>query len=186
MSNIKRDSITLNTSKNEWALTGADLLKEENQGFLDEVCSLGEGKGIPFTFKKDEVITFDPFEETILVKRTVTFRDEDYAVLNVLAESNFRRTIEIPLSIFRRIPALEEDRKKLFDKFPLSEELAQGQLGDLGRIKILAGSTIEVSGVFMMLRQTFTRDANGRFTRDSEEVVKTKGEYLTCYQVKTL
>lgn len=182
MSYIKIDSISLNSSKGEWVFTGADLAKEENQAFLDDISSLGEGKGIPFTFKKGEVCTVPSWDDVIIVKRIVTFHKEEYPVLSMYVESNFRGNIEIPLSIFRRVPAFESDQKLLFEKFPLSEQLASSQLGDLGRIKVLVGTKFTVAGELKLLRQTFTQTPQG-YVRDDEETVRTKNLLITCYQV---
>ena len=181
MAITKFDSLSINSSKGEWALKGVDLLKEENSAYLAEIQSLGEGKGIPFSFKEGEVITFPAFEEMGFVKRTVTFKEKDYAVLSVLAESNFRKDIEVPLSIFRRLPAFDEDRKVLFDKAPLTEELLQSQLGDLGRAKLLAGTKVKIAKEYRFLRQTFSSTPQG-FVRDGEETIKAKGEYVVCYK----
>lgn len=182
MSNIKINSISLNSSKGEWAYTGSELIKEENKAFLDEVVSLGEGKGIPFTFKKGEVCTVPSWDDVIIIKRIVSFHNQEYPVLSMYVESNFRGDIEVPLSIFRRVPAFESDQKLLFEKFPLSEQLASSQLGDLGRIKVLVGTKFTVAGELKLLRQTFTQTPQG-YVRDDEETVRTKGLTVTCYQV---
>ena len=182
MATAKFNNVSVNNSKGEWVLTGADLLKEENSAYLEEIQSLGEGKGVPFSFKENEVITFPKFEEMGFIKRIVTFKEKDYPVLSILAESNFRKEVEIPLSIFRRNPAFDEDRKVLFDKAPLTEELLQSQLGDLGRAKILSEKKVKISKEYIFLRQTFTATPKG-FVRDGEEVIKTKGEKITCYKV---
>lgn len=183
MSNIKINSISLNSSKNEWALTGADLMKDENKAFYDEVVSLGEGKGIPFAFKDNETVTFPPFEEMIFVKRMTEFHGKEYALLYVYGVSDLRNDVEVPLSIFRRVPGIEADRIAFFSKSALTEQLAQSQLGDLGRARILSSNRVKVDPGKKYLRQTFTVTPQGT-TRDSEEIIRKKGETLTCYKVE--
>ena len=182
MSNVKINSISINASKHEWALTGAQLVEDSNKAFYEEIVSLGEGKGIAFAFKANEHVTFPKFEEMIFVKRTTTFHGKEYALLYVYGSSDFRGDVEVPLSIFRRVPGLEEDQAAFFKDSPLTEQLAQSQLGDLGRARILSDHTIVVDEGKKYLRQTFTTTPQST-TRDSEEIIRKKKETLTCYRV---
>lgn len=184
MATIAISTLNLNTTANEWALTGADLLKEENVTFLEELQACGDGKGDMLRLKAGEQLSFDPFEETIFVKRMVTFREKDYPTLAIVAHSSFQGDIELPMSYFRRLPAFEEDRAKLYDGHPLTERLAQASIGDLGRARLLIqSSTVTVETVTKLFRQTFTT-SGGKSVRDDEDTVRKKGETITCYQVK--
>lgn len=183
MANITVTSLNLNASKNEWSMSGADLLKDENLQYLEELQECGDGKGDMLRLKETEVLTFDPFEETTFIKRVVLFRGKEYPTLSIIAHSNFQQDIELPMSYFRRLPAFEEDKLKMYEGHPITERLAQASIGDFGRARILIErKSVKIDKILKLLKQTFT-SVGGTSKRDDEAIVREKGETITIYQV---
>ena len=85
---------------------------------------LGEGKGLIFTFREDEVVHFPKPEECYPIPK----KFGDTIVLYITGYSESRqRMVDIPAATFRRIPATEEEIDDFYDpsKHPLNVELAE-------------------------------------------------------------
>ena len=166
-----------------------DILKfkEENPNAeteWDDLFAIGEGKGIPFEFKEGEMITFRPYEENDLIVRISKLNGKEYKLLSVIAESNIRGEVEVPLSIFRRIPALEEDRQRLVRDYSLTENLLQNNLSDLGRLSILGGHTVQICSVLQLAKVMF-KSTNGVISRVDVAALDPKDrKTMNFYQAK--
>lgn len=142
---------------------------------LDELQSIGQGKGLPFEFVDGEVITFDKFEDCVIVVRHSEFQGKIYSMLSVIADSNKRgKDLEVPMAIFRRVPALQEEYDWLVNDSPLNERLTRSTLSDLNRLFTLAGHKLSVNGSKYCAKQFSV--INGKRTRLSREVVSELSE----------
>lgn len=129
---------------------------------LDELQSMGQGKGLPFEFLDGEEITFDKFEECVIVVRHSELDGKKYPMLSVVADSNKRgKDLEIPLSIFRRVPILPEEREWLLKESPLNEKMIRNSLGDLARLMLVAGAKLVINEMKKCAKQAF-ETVNGK------------------------
>lgn len=154
---------------------------------LDELMSIGQGKGLAFEFITGEIITFDKFEDSVIAVRYSELNGKKYPMLSVVADSSIRgKDLEIPLSIFRRVPALEEDRATLVKDCPLNEKLMRSSLSDLKRLEELAGKKLSVDKALRLAKVTF-KVVNGKNVRvDVASLPEEERQLMSFYQVHTL
>ena len=156
-------------SANEKIYNIGDLLKEQEAhksdlefvSALEDLQEIGKNKGIIYTPSEGETITFDPFEESVIVVRANEYDGRTIFQLNVLATSSEIGDVEVCIAMFRRKPGLEEDTKKLM-KNKLNAMLLQNFIGDLKRLEILAGKKILIKKDERWPRQEFAKGKDGK------------------------
>ena len=154
---------------------------------LDELQAVGQGKGLPFEFVDGEVITFDKFEESVIVVRHSELNGKTYSMLSVVADSNKRgKDLEVPIAIFRRVPELPEEREWLVKDSALNERLIRNTLGDLSRLLLLAGHKLSVKEMKRCAKPDF-EVVNGKRVRVKAEDIaalpEDKRKRFWCYRV---
>lgn len=160
----------------------ANAISLSNQDALKALETIGQNKGLAFSFKDDEVITFPSIEEAaVSVKQWKDKSGKTQRNLTGLAHSDLRGQFEVPLAAFRRVP-IEEERAELYNEDNvLGETLAQSNLSDIERYKLLCGKTIRVTVVKLHSRE---------FEWDSEKkewkIVEGKLNNLTCFRFEDI
>ena len=154
---------------------------------LDELYAIGQGKGLPFEFVPGEVITFDKFEECVIVVRHSELNDKIYSMLSVICDSDKRgNDLEVPLSIFRRVPELAEDRSWLIEESPLNEKMLRQNMSDLANLAMLAGGKLSIDSSKRVAKAAF-RTENGKIVRLKEKDILAlpveDRKMFTCYKV---
>lgn len=192
MSNVSRRLQAVAVKEGESVFNIGQLLAEkeankDNTEFtskLDELMSIGQGKGIAFEFVTGEVITFDSFEDSVIVVRYTELNGKKYAMLSVVADSSVRgKDLEIPISIFRRVPALVEDRATVVKDHSLNEKLMRSSLSDLKRLEELAGKKLSVDNALYLAKVSF-KNVNGRNVRvDVKSLPEEERDKMYFYQV---
>ena len=157
---------------------------------LDELYAIGQGKGLPFEFLDGEVITFDKFDQCVIVVRHSELNGKTYSMLSVVADSDKRgKDLEIPLSIFRRVPELSEERAWLVEASPLNERMLRQNLSDLSRLLMLAGNKLSIDSSRKVARADF-RTENGKTVRLKEKDILAlpveDRKKFTCYKIHML
>ena len=184
MANVKIDNLAL--KKGEYAMVVGDILAAKAKGSseFDDLFAIGEGKGVPFEFKVKEEIQFSKFEEAPIIVRISKLNGKEYKLLSTIATSNLRGEIEVPMSIFRRVPALPEDLQKLIEGHPLTEELLQNNLGDFARFQMVSGHKILVTNALKLTKITF-KTVNGKAERvDASKIPVEERKPMNFYQVR--
>jgi len=185
MGHIK-DNIVLGTNEKLYVMKDilASMASDNPSDEVSELFGIGEGKGIPFEFKENETISFDKFEDLPLIVRVVKIGSKEYKVLSTEGNSNLRGDIEVPLAIFRRTPALQEDVEKLVNKYPLSETLLTNSMGDITRMQLLSSKKILIEHVLYLPKITFV-SVNGKVEKeDTTQIPPEKRKTMRFYQVK--
>lgn len=192
MSNVSKRLASVALKEGEKAYSIGTLLAEkeanssnpEFTSVLDELMGIGQGKGIAFEFASGEIITFDKFEESAIIVRNAELNGKTYPILSVIADSSIRgNDLEIPLSIFRRVPALMEDRIRLVAEHPLTEKLLRNSMGDLMRLRELSGHRVSIDSAMSLAKTTF-KIVNGKNTRvDVAALPENERQTMTFYQV---
>ena len=124
-------------------------------------AKLGEGKGLSFSFRKNEVVWFPKVEDCFPFFKE--FNGTDVMYVGAYSETR-KRFVEIPISTFRRIPAGDGEIDGFFDEDvrPLNCELAQMST-DLQRLKRLCEvHTIVCTDLYSAHARVFERDADGK------------------------
>lgn len=185
--NVKIQNVALKPG--EAMITIGNLLAKKEAGEateFEDIFTIGEGKGVPFEFKESEEITFDKIEELLLVVRVSRLNGKDYKMLSILGMSNLRGQVEVPVSIFRRVPALAKDRDLLVENFPLTEKFLQNNLSDFARVLSLAGMKILICKVLNLAKVLF-RTVNGKIERvDVEALPEEERKLMRFYQIQSL
>ena len=116
--------------------------------------------------------------------RYAELNGKKYPMLSVLADSSIRgKDLEIPLSIFRRVPALVEDRTLLVKDHPLNEKLLRASLGDLKRLEELSGKKLSVDTPMYLAKVSF-KNVNGKNVRvDVKALPEEQRDKMWFYQV---
>lgn len=171
MGNTKHTPKSIMLSANEVAYTVADLLTKVKESDAEAIAALeniqevGRNKGVIYTPKSGSVITFDKYEDSVIVVRASTFNDNLILQLNVIAVDAVIGDVELPIAIFRRKPALKEDLEALM-KNKFTAQLLQNYIGDLKRLEMLSGKSWKVS-ISIYARRKFVKDPKtGRMKED--------------------
>ena len=184
MANVKIDNLAL--KKGEYAMMVGDILTAKANGSseFDDLFAIGEGKGIPFEFKENEEIVFSKFEQAPIIVRISKLNGKEYKLLSTIAASNLRGDIEIPMSIFRRVPAFPEDLQKLIEGHTLTEELLQNNIGDFTRLQTVSGHKVCVIKALKLTKVTF-KTVGGKVERvDVSKLPAEERKTMNFYQVK--
>lgn len=155
------------------------MVSLSNEAALKELESIGQNKGLAFSFKEDEIITFPSLAEgAVAPKQWKDKAKKTQRSLMGLCHSTQRGGIfEVPLAAFRRVP-IESERVDLYEGNALGEMLAQSNLSDIDRYKLLCGKTIKVTSVEKLHSPHFDWDSEkGEWTRHPEKV-----DDLTCFK----
>lgn len=151
---------------------------------LDELYTIGQGKGLPFEFVDGEVITFDKFEESVIVVRHSELNGKIYSMLSVIADSNKRgKDLEVPMAIFRRVPELPEERNWLTNDSSLNEKMLRASMSDLARLFLLAGNKISVDEAKKCAKRDFETVNGKRVVVDVASLPDEKRKKFYCYRV---
>lgn len=126
--------------------------------------TLGEGRGLAFTFRKDEEIIFPREDEAFpFIKE---FRGTKLLYIAGYSVQR-KRFVEIPISMFRKIPAGEGELDAFYneDVRPLNCELAM-MATDLQRfIKLCQVGAIRCEELFDAHQPVFETDSEGKVHR---------------------
>ena len=167
----------------ELSVSGIKTFTKEEILKDPDLLSLGENRGIPFSFIEGEILTMPEIMKYTV--RTYTLRGETRKSLQFLALSNLRDVIEVPVSIFCRVPSLESERAQLFvEENALGKKLAE-QMPDIRRADVLcAKKTVTVfKRVPLHQDSWYTDDAGIRHrVPDSEDLPNRR--ILWCYMFK--
>ena len=129
-----------------------------------KLAKIGEGRGLAFSFRQDEEILFPTEEEAFPF--TKEFRGTD--ILYIAGYSVQRgRIVEIPVSVFRRIPSGDGELDAFYDESirPLNCELAM-MSNDLQRfIKLCQIGAIKCNELFSAHQPVFETDSEGKLHR---------------------
>lgn len=184
MANVNKQMLALKEGEKVFNIGELLKLKDQGDAEIDELFALGEGKGLPFEFKEGEIVEFPKFEECDLIVRISKLNGKEYKLLSTIATSNMRGEIEVPISIFRRTPAIEADRKRLVEGSALTEQLLQNNLSDIARLQIVSSKSLIVSAALRMAKVMF-KLVSGRTERvDVESLPETERKSMLFYQVK--
>ena len=155
-------------------------LSDENA--LKQFESVGQNKGLVFSFKEGEIITFPSAEDACVSPKS--WKDKSGKTqrsLNCMAHSDLRGQFDFPIAALRRVP-IEEDRARLFgDDNTMGESLAQSNLSDLERYRSLLGKTIRVSEVLKLRTPEFEWSAEKGW-----EVIPDKFGSITCFKFEVV
>ena len=122
---------------------------------------LGEGRGLSFSFRKDEILVFPKVEECWPFFKE--FRGTDVMYVGAYSETR-HRFVEVPISTFRRIPAGDGELDAFFDESVRSFNCELAQYGtDLQRLKKLCETgAIQCTDLFDAHVHVFEADADGK------------------------
>ena len=158
---INRSEISFtkeNQIRNNKGMSLADAMKNA------KIAKLGEGRGLAFSFRKEEVILFPKKEEAFpFVKE---FRGNEVLYISGYSDQR-KRFVEIPLSTFRRIPSGEGELDSFYDESvrPLNCELAMMST-DLQRfVKLCEIGCIKCDDLLEAHQPVFETDAEGKAHR---------------------
>jgi hypothetical protein len=171
MANTKHTVRSVVLSANESAYVVGDLLREKEEhkedlefvSALNDLQEIGRGKGIIYSPSEGEKITFDSYEESVIIVRTSSYEGRTIHQLNVLVKSSLVGDTELALAIFRRKPGLKDNLDELL-KNKLAFQLLQNYIGDLKRLEMLAGKTWLVKKEHRWPRREFARGKDGKVT----------------------
>lgn len=166
------DFTTITNANAKKRMSYADAIKNA------AMRSLGEGKGIGFSFLEGEVIVFPALDQAF--PWTKEFSKQE--ILYITGYSMLRkRFLDIPLATFRRRPAGEGEAEEFFDNSlrPLTCELAECGY-DLDRFRVLCTvRAIKCDSVIRTYHQpVFEKHDDGTYTRK-------EGEFrpMTCFSI---
>jgi len=158
---INRSTITF--SKENQVRNNESLSLDEAKKRAD-IAKLGEGRGLAFSFRKDEIIMLPKENEVFPFFKK--FRDTK--VMYIAGYSELRkRFVEIPIPTFRRIPSGEGEVDAFYDESvrPLNCELAM-MSNDLQRlIKLCEVGIIKCDEIFSAHQPVFETDSDGNTHR---------------------
>lgn len=154
-----------NQVRNNKGMSLADALKNA------KISKLGEGRGLAFSFRKDEEIIFPSKEEAFPF--TKEFRNTEVLYISGFAVQR-NRFVEIPLSTFRRIPSGDGELDSFYDESvrPLNCELAMMST-DLQRfVKLCEVGSIKCDEIFDAHQPVFEQDAETKEWHRTERLRK--------------
>lgn len=159
------------------------MVSLSNEEELAKLEQIGQNKGLAFSFRDEETITFPPLADAaVSVKTWKDKAKKTQSSLYGMAHSTVRGgQFDVPLAAFRRVP-IEEERAQLYDEDNiLGETLAQSNLSDIERYRLLAGKTIKVT-VVKLHSPVFEWD------KDSGEWKRVEGQLnpLTCFKFEDI
>jgi hypothetical protein len=94
-------------------------------------------KGVPFSFFNGEIINLPKKNDVRIWGRTTRIGKKHFPMLYTAVHSNRRGWIEVPISIFRRVPSLKEEIEVLSQDNEIGISLIP-QMPDIKRIEILS------------------------------------------------
>ena len=147
-----------NQIRNNRGLSFADAMKDSR------MKSLGEGKGISFSFIEKERVIFPTLEEAF--PYTKKFRETELLYITGYSERR-NRFIEIPISSFRKRPVGEDELTSFYDEDvrPLNCRLAEAST-DLDRFRILCEvGEIQCDEILDLHAWIFETDNDGKVHR---------------------
>ena len=157
--------------RNEINFTQANQVSNANramsfaQALKDKVLStLGEGRGLSFTFIEGEQIIFPRLEEAFPFTRK--FRDQEILYISGFSTKR-NRFVAIPLATFRKRPVGEGELNEFYseEERPLNCRLAEAST-DLDRFRILCEvGTIECTKIHSYNAWIFEQDSDGNVHR---------------------
>jgi hypothetical protein len=150
---------------------------------LAKLEHIGQNKGLAFSFREGETIVFPPLSDACVSSKTWKDKTKkSQTSLYGMAHSDARGgQFDVPLAAFRRVP-IESEREDLYEDNSLGEMLAQSNLSDIDRYKLLCGKTIRVVSVEKLHSPHFDWDAEkGEWARHPEKV-----DNLTCFKFEDI
>lgn len=106
---MDRGTITFSKANQTHGQTGVSIADAQKNA---KYSKLGENKGLHFKFKEGETVYFPKPDECLLVPKKIGTQD----VLHIPAFSPKRnRFVQIPLSMFRRVPVYDEEVDSFFN-----------------------------------------------------------------------
>lgn len=158
------------------------MVSLSNEAELAKLELIGQNKGLAFSFRDEEIIEFPALADAaVSVKTWKDKAKKTQSSLYGMAHSAVRGQFDVPLAAFRRVP-IEEERAQLYDEDNvLGETLAQSNLSDIERYKLLVGKTIKVT-VVKLHSPVFEWD------KDKGEWSRVEGELnsLTCFKFEDI
>lgn len=169
-------------SNGSWTMKKG-MVSLSNEAELAKFEHIGQNKGLAFSFRDEEIIEFPKIDEAaVSVKTWKDKAKKTQSSLYGMASSDVRGgQFDVPLAAFRRVP-IEDEREQLYDEDNvLGETLAQSNLSDIERYKLLCGKTIKVT-VVKLHSPVFEWD------KDAGEWKRVEGQFhdLTCFKFKDI
>lgn len=124
----------IDNTRFEISFNFADLLA--NPEAYSDWSEIGD-KGVPFSFFNGEIINLPKRENVRIWGRTTKIGKKRFPMLYTAVNSNRRGWIEVPISIFRRVPSLKEEIEILSQDNEIGVSLIP-QMPDVKRIDILS------------------------------------------------
>lgn len=130
---------------------------------------VGQNKGLYFKFRENEIIDFPEVKECYIINKPYLGKPVLYIPGYSLTR---KRMVEIPLAIFRRIPAVESESDVLFDPEVNSLTTELAELGiDLQRArKLCEVGQIKCRQIFPGHKAVLEKDDKGNWKRVADKV----------------
>jgi hypothetical protein len=155
---------------------------KENPELAAEWSEVGD-KGIPFAWYNNELFELPKPEEIRVWGREVKINKKSYKMLFTCLISDHQGAVEVPISIFRRIPALPEEIAVLKEGNEIGMPLLN-QMPDLKRFELLVSlvgnQTVQVTSVTLH-RNGWDAD-NNKPILDSADKEEKDRHQLVCYR----
>lgn len=156
-------------------------LAENAQQFSD--WSDTGDRGIPFEFFDNEIICLPKHDDIRVWGRTEIISKKPYKMLYTSIESDRQGFVEVPLSIFRRIPALKEEIELLKQDNVLGAPLLS-KMPDIKRLELLsqlAGENPIVVREVLLHRNGWDSD-NNKPIRDDASKPENERWHIVCHR----
>lgn len=154
-------------------------------GLLEEMESdktyneIGLNKGLFFSFRKEEVIHFPEAKKCYIICKP--YGGKPVLYIPGFSE-NRKRMVDIPLAIFRRIPAVDEEVDAVFSsEHPITTELAELST-DLQRAKRLCELGSVQCGEIVLGHKAHLEKVNGEWKRIEDKLDKQKFFIVEKYE----
>lgn len=169
-----------NNVRHEVMFTLNELMS--NPELAAEWAEVGD-KGAPFAWFEGEQFTLPAEEDIRIWGRTQKINKKPYKILYTCLLSDRQGAVEVPISIFRRIPALPQEIEILKKDNAIGAPLLS-QMPDLKRFETLVllaiGKTVIVNSV--KLHKNGWDVDNNKPILDSEELEEKDRHPLVCYR----
>lgn len=167
-------------SRHEVIFTLEEL--KNNPELMEEWSDVGD-KGIPFAWYNNEIFELPKPEEIRVWGRTVKINKKSYKMLFTVVISDHQGAVEVPISIFRRIPALPEEIEILKTENSIGAPLLN-QMPDLKRfetlVSLVGNQMVQVTSVTLH-RNGWDSD-NNKPILDSADKEEKDRHQLVCYR----
>lgn len=155
---------------------------EANPNDFTEWLSVGD-KGAPFEFLEDEVIELPPFKDIKLWGRHKSIGKKKYAFLYTAIKCSRQGWQEVPISIFRRMPSLQQEVALLKENNQYGAPLIN-EMNDVKRLAMLSKlaktDKILVTGIDLH-RNDFDPNT-GKVIKDDPAKEEKDRKPLHCYK----